>query len=115
MTSAVLLECRGATWFYDDGLSVADKVLTAGPEGIFCCNDRLAQAVLRRAVDRGMPRPFIIGFDDAPAAQWLNLTTIAIPWEELVSAAVGVVRRRQSSPSSSAIAQLVATRIVIRS
>jgi DNA-binding LacI/PurR family transcriptional regulator len=54
-------------------LGVADKALAAGPDGIFCCNDRLAQAVLQRAADREMPRPLIIGFDDAPVAQRLNL------------------------------------------
>ena len=103
------------TWFFDAGLSVADKVLASRPEGIFCCNDRLAQAVLRRTEDRDMPRPLIIGFDDAPIAQWLNLTTIAIPWEELVSAAVGAIKRRQLQPFSSAIAQFVSTRLVVRS
>src|SRR5262249_48316217 len=102
------------SWFYEGALSVADKVLAAGPDGIFCCNDRLAQAVLRRAADRGLARPFVIGFDDAPIAQWLNLTTIAIPWEDLVSAAVGAIVQRRSSPSSVAIAQLVSTRIVVR-
>jgi hypothetical protein len=101
-------------WFYDGAMSVADRVLATGSTGIFCCNDRLAQAVLRRAADRRLPRPLVVGFDDAPVAQWLNLTTIAIPWDELVSAVAGVVKRRQSSPSSAAIAQLVSTRIVIR-
>ena len=103
------------TWFYEAGLSVVDRLLASRPEGIFCCNDRFAQAVLRRTTDRGIPRPLIIGFDDAPIAQWLNLTTIAIPWEELVAAAVGAVKRRQLQPFSSAIAQLVSTRLVVRS
>ena len=102
------------TWFYDAGLSVADEVLAGRPEGIFSCNDRLAQAVLRRTADRGIPRPLIIGFDDAPIAHWLNLTTMAIPWDELVAAAVGAVKRRQLQPFSSAIAQLVSTRLVVR-
>jgi hypothetical protein len=101
-------------WFYDGAMSVADKILATGPTGIFCCNDRFAQAVLRRAADRRLPRPLVVGFDDAPVAQWLNLTTIAIPWDELVSAVIGVIKRRQSSPSSAAIAQSVSTRIVIR-
>ncbi|MEO8075505.1 MAG: substrate-binding domain-containing protein [Acidobacteriota bacterium] len=101
-------------WFYDGGMAVSDKVLAAGPAGIFCCNDRLAQSVLRRATDRGLPRPLVVGFDDAPVARWLHLTTVAIPWEEFVSAVIGVVRRRQSSPSSAAIAQLVSTQLVVR-
>jgi DNA-binding transcriptional regulator YhcF (GntR family) len=103
-----------ATWFYEDALEVADQALAAGRDGIFCCNDRLAQAVVRRAADRARPRPRLVGFDDAPVAKWLKLTTIAIPWEELVDAVVGCIRRKQASPASAAIAQLVSTRIVLR-
>lgn len=102
------------SWFYEGALHVADDALAAGTGGIFCCNDRLAQAVIRRAADRGLPRPRIVGFDDAPVAQWLQLTTIAIPWEELVEAVIGAIRRKQASPASAAIAQLVSTRIVLR-
>lgn len=102
------------SWFFEGALKVADKVLATGADGIFCCNDRLAQAVIRRAADRGLARPSVVGFDDAPVAQWLNLTTIAIPWDDLVSAAVSAIVQRQSSPSSVAIAQLVSTRIVVR-
>jgi DNA-binding transcriptional regulator YhcF (GntR family) len=105
---------NSATWFYEDALDVADRALNAGRDGIFCCNDRLAQAVVRRASDRARPRPRLVGFDDAPIARWLNLTTIAIPWEELVDAVVGAIRRKQASPASAAIAQLVSTRIVLR-
>lgn len=103
-----------SSWFYEGALDVADAALEAGPDGIFCCNDRLAQAVIRRAADRGLPRPRLVGFDDAPVAQWLKLTTIAIPWEELVAAVIGAIRRKQASPASTAIAQLVSTRIVLR-
>jgi DNA-binding transcriptional regulator YhcF (GntR family) len=103
-----------SSWFLDGAMAVADRVLAAGPHGIFCCNDRLAQAVLRRAADRRLPRPVVVGFDDAPIAQWLRLTTIAIPWDEMVTAIVGVIKRRLSDPSSAAIAQLVSTRIVVR-
>jgi DNA-binding transcriptional regulator YhcF (GntR family) len=105
---------NSTTWFYEDALDVADQALAAGRDGIFCCNDRLAQAVVRRATDRACPRPHVVGFDDAPIARWLKLTTIAIPWEELVDAVVSVIRRKQASPASAAIAQLVSTRIVLR-
>ena len=105
---------NSTTWFYEDALDVADQALAAGRDGIFCCNDRLAQAVVRRAADRARPRPHLVGFDDAPVARWLKLTTIAIPWEELVDAVIGAIRRKQASPASAAIAQLVSTRIVLR-
>jgi DNA-binding LacI/PurR family transcriptional regulator len=32
----------------------------------------------------------VIGFDDAPVAERLDFTTIAIPWEDVASAAVAV-------------------------
>jgi DNA-binding LacI/PurR family transcriptional regulator len=105
---------HSTTWFYEDALDVADRALAAGRDGIFCCNDRLAQAIVRRAADRARPRPPLVGFDDAPVARWLKLTTIAIPWEELVDAVIGAIRRRHTSPASTAIAQLVSTRIVVR-
>lgn len=102
------------TWFYEDALDVADQALAAGRDGIFCCNDRLAQAIVRRAADRARPHPRLVGFDDAPIARWLKLTTVAIPWEELVDAVISVIRRKEASPASAAIAQLVSPRIVFR-
>jgi len=101
-------------WFLQGGLAVADRALAAGAGGIFCCNDRLAQAVIRRASDRRIRRPPLVGFDDAPVARYLDLTTIAIPWDDLVDAAVGVILRRRTEPSSAAIAQLVSTRLIVR-
>jgi len=101
-------------WFLQGGLMVADRALTAGPGGLFCCNDRLAQAVLRRVADRSVRRPPLVGFDDAPVARYLDLTTIAIPWDDLVDAAMGVIQRRRAEPTSAAIAQLVSPRLIVR-
>jgi DNA-binding LacI/PurR family transcriptional regulator len=61
-----------------------------------------------------MTRPAVVGFDDAPVATWLKLTTVAIPWEGLVAAASSVIRRRMTGAASSAIAQLISTRIIVR-
>jgi len=103
------------TWYYEGALSVADRVLAAGGEGIFCCADRLAEGIVRRCIARGLKRPPLISFDDAPIAQWLNLTTMAIPWKEMVSAALGVIKHRQFDDSSSAITQLISTKLIERS
>ena len=102
------------TWFYDDAKTVAVNVLRAGPDGIFCCNDRLAEAAIRCCNILGMTRPAVVGFDDAPVATWVKLTTVAIPWEGLVAAASSVIRRRMTGAASSAIAQLISTRIIVR-
>jgi DNA-binding LacI/PurR family transcriptional regulator len=40
--------------------------------------------------DADQPPPLIVGYDDAPIAQQLGLTTIALPWQEM---AVAVVQR----------------------
>ena len=83
------------TWYYEGAIKIADKVVAAGADGIFCCADRLAEAVVRSCIRKGVKRPPLVSFDDAPIAQWLNLTTMAIPWTELVSAAVRVIKQRQ--------------------
>jgi DNA-binding transcriptional regulator YhcF (GntR family) len=103
------------TWYYEGALTVADRVIAAGTDGIFCCADRLAEGIVRRCIARGIKRPPLISFDDAPIAQWLNLTTMAISWNEMVGAALGVIKQRQVDQTSSAIAQLVSTKLIIRS
>jgi DNA-binding LacI/PurR family transcriptional regulator len=103
------------TWNYEDAVKVADEVVAAGTDGIFCCADRLAEAIVRRCIRKGIKRPPLVSFDDAPIAQWLNLTTMAIPWMEMVSAAVRVIKQRQFDATSSAMAQLISTKLVIRS
>jgi DNA-binding transcriptional regulator YhcF (GntR family) len=103
------------TWYYEGAIKIADKVVAAGADGIFCCADRLAEAVVRSCIRKGVKRPPLVSFDDAPIAQWLNLTTMAIPWTELVSAAVRVIKQRQFDNTSSAITQLISTKLIIRS
>jgi len=78
-------------WYYRDGLAVADEVLGAEPDAVFCCNDRLAQAIRSR---QGTRAPFLVGFDDAPVAEELGLNTIAIPWREIADAAADVATAR---------------------
>jgi DNA-binding transcriptional regulator YhcF (GntR family) len=103
------------SWYYEGAVKVADKVVAAGADGIFSCADRLAEAVVRSCIRKGVRRPPLVSFDDAPIAQWLNLTTMAIPWTEMVSAAIRVIKQRQSDNTSSAITQLISTKLVIRS
>lgn len=102
-------------WFYEGGLRVANQVIAAGRDGIFCCNDRLAEAIVRQCRKHDRPTPPLVGFDDAPVAQALGLTTIAIPWPEMISAALAVLTRRLTGDrTTTAIAHIAATRPVIR-
>ena len=102
-------------WYLEDGLRVVTRAVEAGPAGLFCCNDRLAEAVITHCDKSGIPRPPLVGFDDAPVAERLGLTTIAIPWSELCTGAVTVIKRRLSGDPATASQQIFAPRPVIRS
>lgn len=95
------------TWFAEGGRDVAAAAVAAGPDGVFCANDRLAEALVLWCRQQGRPCPPLVGFDDAPVAEQLSLTTIAIPWGELAAAATSLVRRRLAQPAA------VATHVVL--
>ena len=101
-------------WYTEDGLRVAPDALQRGPRGLFCANDRLAEAVLIYTERVGRPRPRLVGFDDAPVAATRRLTTIAIPWEELLADALEIIRRRLSGDTSAARQRIVTPRPVVR-
>ncbi len=105
---------HAASWYVDEGLAVAGRAVQAGPGGVFCANDRLAEAVHRWCRAEGRPRPPLVGFDDAPVAEELGLTTIAIPWEELAAAAAALVRRRLGDDSATATHVVLSPRPVVR-
>jgi hypothetical protein len=102
------------TWFADDAMKVAGKAIRLGPDGVFCCNDRLAEAVIATAGGASQASPPLVGFDDAPIAGRLNLTTIAIPWTELVEGAARIIRARLRGDASNASRQVFAVSPVIR-
>jgi hypothetical protein len=101
-------------WYVEDGLRVAAASLQAGPGGLFCANDRLAEAILRFCAGNGLPRPRLVGFDDAPVAAAHDLTTIAIPWDELCADAADIIRRRLGGDVSAARQRIVTPRPVFR-
>ena len=101
-------------WEASRGVKIAKRVLRGKFEGIFCVNDSLARGVLQWADENNITCPPIVGFDDAPIAETLNLTTLAIPWDELVSAAVALARARLGGSRSASIQQVLTPRPVIR-
>jgi DNA-binding LacI/PurR family transcriptional regulator len=101
-------------WYVEDGLRVAARALQSGPGGLFCANDRLAEAILRFCAANGLPRPRLVGFDDAPVAAVHDLTTIAIPWDELCADAADIIRRRLGGDTSAARQRIVTPRLVFR-
>jgi len=82
------------SWFVEAGLARAKEILEIQPTGIFACNDRLAEALLTYCRKQRRPAPPLVGFDNAPVAERLRLTTIGIPWQTMVAQAVALTVAR---------------------
>jgi DNA-binding LacI/PurR family transcriptional regulator len=61
---------------------------------VFACNDRLAEALIVHCRRQRRPLPPLVGFDNAPVAEHLRLTTIGIPWHTMVTQAVALAVAR---------------------
>jgi len=83
-----------SSWSAAAAMAVAPRLFASEPDGVFCCNDRLAQGLLLAAARHGRALPHIVGFDDAPIAAQLNLSTVAIPWPQLVEGVLQRARHR---------------------
>jgi len=90
------------SWFLEAGLAEAEHLLRAKPNGIFACNDRLAEALITHCRKSRVPLPPLVGFDNAPVAEHLRLTTIGIPWQAMVSHAVTLIAARLEGNAESA-------------
>jgi len=95
--------------------SAPERLHRLATEGVFCALDRLAEGYLGYIAERGLPSPPMVGFDDAPIAASCGLTTIAIPWKEIVETATETVRRRLRGDTSAGRLILLAPRPVVRS
>jgi hypothetical protein len=102
-------------WYVEDGRRVAAEAYRHGQDGVFCANDRLAEAVLVYCRGVGAARPPLVGFDDAPVAAANDLTTIAIPWSELVSDAADIILARLGGDGSAARRRTVVPHPIVRS
>jgi DNA-binding LacI/PurR family transcriptional regulator len=105
---------RAGSWFFDHGYRAAEQAVRRGKAGIFCVNDQLASGVVQWCVERKRKCPPIVGFDDAPVAERLNLTTIGLPWDEIVGGVVSCAKRRLAGDRSTSSHQLFQPRPVIR-
>jgi DNA-binding transcriptional regulator YhcF (GntR family) len=88
------------SWFLEAGRDHAEEILAFEPAGIFACNDRLAEAVVACAREQKRTLPPLVGFDNAPIAERLGLTTIGIPWETMVTDAVELIASRLTGDTS---------------
>jgi len=102
-------------WFFDQGYAAAEQALRSAKAGIFCVNDQLAAGVLQWCVDQGRSCPPIVGFDDAPVAESLNLTTISLPWDEMLDGVIRIAKLRLAGDRAASSHQMFHPRPVLRS
>ena len=105
---------HAGSWNREDGWNAAPLLFSQRPTALFCCNDRLAEGVIGFARAKNLDLPPIVGFDNAPVAEELNLTTIAIPWQEVVDTAVEIIKTRMAGCTKGARRQILAPTVVIR-
>lgn len=79
-------------WHRDAGRRAARQFTETDLTGVFAANDRLAQGITLAYRDMKQTTPLLVGYDDAPIAEQLGLTTIALPWQAIAQA---VVQRAQ--------------------
>jgi len=96
-------------WDAEAAAKLAPRMARGKFDGVFCCSDRLAEGLVTSGVGAA-----VVGFDDAPVAEVLDLTTIAIPWQEMVAGAVDIIRRRMNGHAGSAAKLIFAPRPVMR-
>jgi DNA-binding transcriptional regulator YhcF (GntR family) len=111
--SAQVLEA--GTWFFRSAVqNIAAPLSALRADALFCCSDRLAQATLICYQKLKIPAPIVIGFDNAPVAETLSLSTIGIPWEEVARAAAAVIMKRLGGQTDHASAVVLPPVPVIR-
>jgi DNA-binding transcriptional regulator YhcF (GntR family) len=103
------------SWGFDAGYALAASLARARPRAVFCTNDRLASAVVSYYRDQELPLPGIIGFDNAPVSEQMDLTTIAIPWEQMAQRIVEVAQRRLAGDTQTSIQYVLSTVPIVRS
>ena len=103
------------TWFFRSAVqNIAAPLSSVQADAVFCCSDRLAEATLICYQKLQIPAPVVIGFDNAPVAETLGLSTIGIPWEEVARAATGVIKKRLDGRTDHASAIVLPLVPVIR-
>ncbi len=93
------------SWDFESGLACAPRVMSGKPAGVFACSDRLAHALIHYCRENHLSPPTLVGFDNAPVAEQLHLTTVGIPWSEMAAQAVTLAQSRLNN--STAPARLV--------
>ncbi|HWD91740.1 MAG TPA: substrate-binding domain-containing protein [Verrucomicrobiae bacterium] len=107
-------EFDGGDWFGRRVPQSLRMVLRAGPDGVFCVNDRIAAVFLECCQSQSVTPPPVIGHDNTPNAEKLHLTTIGLPWVEFATVARELVQSRLDGYSGVARQVILAQRPVFR-
>ena len=98
---------RPGDFTVEGGVSAAVGLLDSGVgfSAVFASNDATALGCLQELARRGVSVPqevSVVGFDDAPAIRWATpaLTTVAVPVEEMSTAAVARLMQHLRPASS---------------
>jgi len=104
---------EAGSWGYRLPKGIAAELSGFKPEGVFCVNDRLA--IRLKGIYGAGGLPFrLVGFDNAPAAAEEGLSTVGIPWQGLVRAALAVIRGRLRGRRETARDQILRLEPVLR-
>jgi len=102
------------SWDYEKGYETAVQVAANEPRAVFCTNDRIASAFIQYYKDIGRTLPGVVGFDNAPVSEQIDLTTIAIPWDQMIQTIVKIAERRISGDTQTSIQYVLNTVPIIR-
>jgi DNA-binding transcriptional regulator YhcF (GntR family) len=106
---------EAGTWFFRAAVrNIASPLGSLRPDALFCCSDRLAEATLVCYQALKITPPVVIGFDNAPVAETLGLSTIGIPWEAVARATTAVIKKRLDGRTDHASAIVLPPVPVIR-
>ncbi|ADK80983.1 regulatory protein GntR HTH [Sediminispirochaeta smaragdinae DSM 11293] len=105
---------KADSWYFEPGYIQASVLFLNPVDAVFCCNDRLASAVVSYIYDHTKKHVPIIGFDDAPISEQMNIATIAIPWDDFINLSVDIIKGRLSNTLNSTIHYVLVTRPIHR-
>jgi len=102
------------TWHQEIAFKRLNLLFAEPVETLFCCNDKLAAAVVEYCEKAAFKRPPIIGFDNLPISEVLAFTSIGVPWQEVIEIAVKCAAGRLKQNGSAVRHTMVAIKPVLR-
>jgi len=76
------------------------------PDAVFCCYDQMAIGAIHALRESGLRIPedmAVMGFDNLTSSKYIEggITTIANPYEDMLSVAVNILTKRTKNPQMS--------------